>query len=268
VDRRNFLTKNSGRLAIVTGASTGIGFELAKCCALDGFDLLVAANEGKIFEAAEDFKKLGIRVDAVEADLATSKGVAHLYAAIRGRTVDALLANAGVGLGGPFLDQNFYEVRHVIDTNITGTIYLAQRIGRDMRSRGEGRILFTGSIAGFTPGTFNATYNGTKAFIDSFSFALRNELKDTGVTVTCLMPGATETEFFERAGMVDTKIGQSKKDNPADVAKVGFEAMMNGEGDVVAGWKNKVLSAAALVTPSDVLAEQHRKKAEPGSANN
>jgi uncharacterized protein len=268
VDRRNFLTKNSGRLAIVTGASTGIGFELAKCCALDGFDLLVAANEGKIFEAAEDFKKLGIRVDAVEADLATSKGVANLYSAIRGRTVDALLANAGVGLGGPFLDQNFYEVRHVIDTNITGTIYLAQRIGRDMRSRGEGRILFTGSIAGFTPGTFNATYNGTKAFIDSFSFALRNELKDTGVTVTCLMPGATDTEFFERAGMVDSKIGQSKKDDPADVAKVGFEAMMNGEGDVVAGWKNKVLSAAALVTPSDVLAEQHRKKAEPGSANN
>jgi short-subunit dehydrogenase len=153
-----------------------------------------------------------------------------------------------------------------MDTNITGTIYLAQRVGREMRSRGEGRILFTGSIAGFTPGTFNAVYNGTKAFIDSFSFALRNELKDTGVTVTCLMPGATETEFFERAGMLDTKIGQSEKDDPADVAKVGYEAMMNGEGDVVAGWKNKVMSAVATVTPSGVLAEQHRKKAEPGSA--
>ncbi|HET6974943.1 MAG TPA: SDR family NAD(P)-dependent oxidoreductase [Pyrinomonadaceae bacterium] len=261
------MTKNSGKLAIVTGASTGIGFELAKCCALDGFDLLVAADEEEIFEAAEEFKKLGVRVDAVEADLSTPEGVDELYAAIEGRAVDALLANAGLGLGGAFLEQDFDEVQHVIDTNITGTIYLAQRIGRDMLSRGEGRILFTGSIAGFTPGTFNATYNGTKAFIDSFSFALRNELKDTGVSVTCLMPGATETEFFERAGMVDTKIGQSKKDDPADVAKVGFEAMMNGEGDVVAGWKNKVLSAAALVTPSDVLAEQHRKKAEPGSAN-
>ena len=177
-----------------------------------------------------------------------------------------MLANAGLGLGGAFLEQDFDEVRHVIDTNITGTIYLAQRIGRDMLPRGEGRMLFTGSIAGFTPGTFNAPYNGTKAFIDSFSFALRNELKDTGVTLTCLMPGATETEFFERAGMVDTKIGQSKKDDPADVARVGFEAMMSGDGDVVAGWKNKVLSAAALVTPSNVLAEQHRKKAEPGSA--
>ena len=260
------MIKNTGKLAIVTGASTGIGYELAKCCALDGFDLLVAADEVDIFEAAKDFKKLGVRVDAVEADLASTEGVDELYAAIEGRNVDALLANAGVGLGGSFLEQDFDEVRHVIDTNITGTIYLAQRIGRDMLSRGEGRILFTGSIAGFTPGTFNATYNGTKAFIDSFSFALRNELKDTGVTVTCLMPGATETEFFERAGMVDTKIGQSKKDDPADVAKVGFEAMMSGEGDVVAGWKNKVMSAAALVTPSDVLAEQHRKKAEPGSA--
>lgn len=260
------MTRSTGKLAIVTGASTGIGYELAKCCAADGFDLLIAADEKRIFQAAEDFKKLGVRVDAVEADLATTQGVEELYAATKGRAVDVLLANAGVGLGGAFLDQDFEEVRHVIDTNITGTLLIAQKIGRDMRSRGQGRILFTGSIAGFTPGSFNATYNGTKAFADSFSFALRNELKDTGVTVTCLMPGATETEFFERAGMLDTKIGQSKKDNPAYVAKVGFEAMMNGEGDVVAGWKNKIMSAAAVVTPSDVLAEQHRKRAEPGSA--
>jgi len=136
-----------------------------------------------------------------------------------------------------------------------------------MQARGQGRILFTGSIAGFTPGTFNAVYNGTKAFIDSFSFALRNELKDTSVTVTCLMPGATETEFFERAHMEDTKIGQSKKDDPFDVAKVGYEAMMNGEGDVVAGWKNKIMSPASLITPAEMLAEKHRKEAAPGSAN-
>lgn len=261
------MTNNKGKLAIVTGASTGIGYELAKCCARDGFDLLIAANEPEIQQAAEDFKKLGVQVEAVEADLATIEGVDILYAATHGRPVDALLANAGIGLGGAFLDQDFNEVRHIIDTNITGTIYLAQKVGRDMRSRGQGRILFTGSIAGFTPGSFNATYNGTKAFIDSFSFALRNELKDTGVTVTCLMPGATETEFFERANMLDTKIGQSKKDDPADVANEGYEAMMSGEGDVVTGWKNKVMSAAALFTPSDTLAEQHRKRAEPGSAN-
>jgi len=152
-----------------------------------------------------------------------------------------------------------------VDTNITGTIYLIQRVGRDMRERGQGRILITGSIAGFIPGTFNAVYNGTKAFIDSFSFALRNELKDTGVTVSCLMPGATETDFFRRADLLDTKVGQEEKDDPRDVARVGFEAMMKGEGDVVSGWKNKVQSAIANVTPAGVLAEQHRKQMEPGS---
>lgn len=259
--------ENTGKLAIVTGASTGIGYELAKCCAENGFNLLVAADEPEIYQAAEDFKQLGVGVDALEVDLATLEGVDEFYAAARSRPVDALFANAGRGLGGAFLDQDFDHLRHVIDTNITGTIYLAQRVGRDMRSRGQGRILFTGSIAGFTPGTFNAVYNGTKAFIDSFSFALRNELKDTGVTVTCLMPGATETEFFERADMEDTEIGRAEKDDPADVAKAGFEAMMKGEGDVVTGWKNSLISAAALLTPSDILAEQHRKKAEPGSAN-
>ncbi len=261
------MTTNKGKLAIVTGASTGIGYELAKCCGAAGFDLLVVADEPEIHQAAEDFQKLGVKVDAVEADLATIEGVDTLYTALNGRQVEALLANAGHGLGGAFLDQEFDDVRHVIDTNITGTIYLAQKIGRDMRASGQGRILFTGSIAGFMPGTFNAAYNGTKAFVDSFSFALRNELKDTGVTVTCLMPGATDTEFFERADMLDTQVGQSKKDDPVDVAKLGFEAMMSGEGDVVAGWKNKVMSAAALITPSDMLAEQHRKMAEPGSAN-
>lgn len=261
------MAENTGKFAIVTGASTGIGYELAKICAREGFDLLVAADEPQIHEAAEEFKQLGVKVEAIEADLATIEGVDSLYAALQGRNVDALLANAGRGLGGAFLEQDFDDVRHIIDTNITGTIYLVQKVGKDMQTRGQGRILFTGSIAGFMPGTFNAVYNGTKAFIDSFSFALRNEMKDTGVTVTCLMPGATETEFFERADMVDTKIGQSEKDDPADVARTGFDAMMNGEGDVVSGWKNKLQSAAALITPSDVLAEQHRKMAEPGSAN-
>ncbi len=251
--------------AIVTGASVGIGYELARCCAENGFDLLIAADEPEINQAAEDFRGMGAQVEALEVDLATIEGVDQLYAKVQGRSVDALLANAGHGLGHAFLDQNFDEVRHVIDTNITGTIYLIQQVGRAMRARGQGRILITGSIAGFMPGAFHAVYNGTKAFVDSFSFALRNELKDSGVTVTCLMPGATETEFFERADMLDTKVGQSEKDDPAAVAKTGFEAMMNGEGDVVAGWKNKLQSAVANVTPASVLAEQHRKMAEPGS---
>jgi short-subunit dehydrogenase len=252
-------------LAIVTGASTGIGYELAKCCAEHGFDLLVVADEPDIHKAAEEFRAPGVEVTAIEADLATLDGVDTLYAAAGGRPIEALLANAGRGLGGGFLDQNFDEARRVVDTNITGTIYLIRKVGREMRERGRGRILITGSIAGFMPGTYQAVYNGTKAFLDSFSFALRAEMKDAGVTVTCLMPGATETEFFERADMLDTKVGQQKKDDPADVAKTGFEAMMRGDGDVVSGWKNKLMSAIALVTPSEVLAEQHRKMAEPGS---
>lgn len=135
-----------------------------------------------------------------------------------------------------------------------------------MRARGEGRILITGSIAGFTPGTYQAVYNGSKAFLDSFSFALRAELDNSGVSVTCLMPGATETEFFARADLLDTKLGTSKKDDPQDVARVGFEAMMRGEGDIVSGWHNKLQTMLAAVTPSAILARQHAKEAAPGTA--
>jgi short-subunit dehydrogenase len=251
--------------AIVTGASSGIGYELAKCCAEQGFDLLIAADQPSITNAAQDFRALGAAVETIETDLATFSGVDQLYAAAKGRPVEALLANAGRRLGRSFLDQHFDEVRHIIDTNITGTIYLIQQVGKDMCARGQGRILITGSVAGFMPGSFQAVYNGTKAFINSFSFALRNELKDTNITVTCLMPGATETEFFERADMLDTAVGQQEKDDPADVAKAGFEAMMKGEGDVVTGWKNKLQTTMANVTPSEMLAERHRKIAEPGS---
>jgi len=259
------MTTNTRSFAIVTGASSGIGYELAKLCAKNHFDLLIAADQPEINQAAQEFRSLGVAVDAVQADLATLEGVDKLYAAIKGRPVDALLANAGHGLGHGFLDQNFTDIRHVIDTNITGTLYLVHKVGKEMRARGQGRILFTGSIAGYMPGTYQAVYNGTKAFIDSFSVALRHELKDTGVTVTCLMPGPTDTEFFERADMLDTSVGQQKKDDPADVAKTGFNAMMHGDTQVVSGFKNKVQTTIANVTPADMLAEQHRKMAEPNS---
>jgi short-subunit dehydrogenase len=252
-------------LAIVTGASTGIGYALARCCAENEFDLIVVADEPEIEKAAEEFRELGAKVEALQADLASIDGVEKLYAIVKDRKVDALLANAGRGLGKGFLDQNFNDVIRVLDTNITGTIYLIQKIARDMRGRNEGRILITGSVAGFTPGAFQAVYHGTKAFIDSFSFALRNELKDTGLTVTCLMPGATETEFFDRAGLQDTKVGQAPKDDPTEVAEAGFKAMMNGEGDVVTGWQNKIQTTLANVTPSSMLAEQTRKQYQPGS---
>ena len=252
-------------LAVVTGASSGIGYELAKLAAQNGFDLVVAADRPEIVSAAQAFEQLGARVDQLQVDLSTTDGVDRLLEVIGDRPVDALMANAGHGLGHAFLDQEFSEARHVADTNITGTIYLVHRIGRQMRARDRGRILFTGSIAGLMPGTFQAVYNGTKAFVDSFAWALRNELKDTGVTVSCLMPGATDTNFFHRADMDDTKVGQGKKDDPADVARTGFEAMMKGEGDVVHGLKNKVQAAVAAVTPQSRLAEMHRGMAEPGS---
>jgi short-subunit dehydrogenase len=259
-------TTPNRQLAIVTGASSGIGFELARQCAANGFDLLIAADEPQIEEAAEKLKSHGTKVEPVEADLSTLDGVDVLYEATRGRPVAALLANAGRGLGRAFLDQDWDDISLVVDTNVTGTLYLIHKVGRDMRSRGEGRILITGSIAGFMPGTYQAVYNGTKALLDSFSFALRAELKDSGVTVTCLMPGATETDFFERADMMDTKVGTQKKQSPEEVAKVGFDAMMKGDGDVVAGWSNKLRAAISNLMPSAVLAEQHRKMAAPGTA--
>jgi short-subunit dehydrogenase len=253
-------------LAVVTGASTGIGLELARECAKNKFDLIIVANEVEIESAADDLRREGGTVETVQADLATIEGVDALCGKIGGRPVAALLANAGRGLGKAFLDQNFEEARHVLDTNVTGTIYLIHKLARAMRATGEGRILITGSIAGFMPGSYQAVYNGTKAFLDSFSYALREELKDTGVTVTCLLPGATETEFFRRADMLDTKVGTEKKDDPADVAKNGFKAMMSGEGGVVSGWQNKLQAAAAHVIPAERLAKKHSAEAAPGTA--
>lgn len=253
------------KLAVVTGASTGIGFELAKQCAQHGFEILVTANEPEIAEAADLLRREGVGVEAVTADLATEAGVDKLYDAIGGRTVAVLIANAGRGLGKAFLDQDWKDARYVIDTNVTGTLYLIHKVGRDMRTAGDGKILITGSIAGFMPGTYQAVYNGTKAFLDSFSYALREELKDTRVTVTCLMPGPTDTEFFRRADMMDTKVGTEEKADPATVAKDGFEAMMAGEAGVVSGWQNKLMVAASHAMPAEALAKQHAGMAAPGT---
>jgi short-subunit dehydrogenase len=258
----------SGKFAIVTGASTGIGFELASLAAENGYDLLVVANEPLIDAAAQDFKRHGVEVRSIEADLSTFDGVDRLLASAEGRQIDLLFANAGVGTGGAFLDQDVSTWRHSIDTNVTGTVYLLQKALREMIARNSGKILVTGSIAGYIPGSFNAVYNATKAFVDNFTEALRNEIKDVeGVTLTTLMPGATDTEFFARAGMLDTQVGQDEsKADPATVARDGWEALMAGKGHIVSGWMNKAQVAAAGVVPQAVLAEQHRKMAEPGPA--
>jgi len=254
-------------LAVVTGASSGIGYHLALIAAQHGYDLVVAADR-PLEAAVADFKSAGaLEVHAVRAELASRQGVDDLVNELQGREVDALMANAGHGLGGRFLDQDFGDIQHVIDTNVTGTIYLIQQLARGMVARGRGRILITGSIAGFQPGAFHAVYNGSKAFIDSFAQALRNEMEDTGVTVSLLMPGVTDTGFFERADLLDTKVGADmKKDDPAMVARVGFDAMRKGEADVVSGWKNKLQVAASKVMPAQSTAQMHRKLAEPGSA--
>jgi uncharacterized protein len=256
--------KSTRPLAIVTGASSGIGLELAREAATRGYDLIIAADE-PLDTAAQSLRALGAQVEAVQTDLATRDGVEQLFSTASGRDIDALLANAGHGLGKGFLDQEFAEVQHVINTNITGTLDLIQKVARQMRRRMQGKILITGSIAGFMPGTFQAVYNGSKAFIDSFSAALGNEIKDSGVTVTCLKPGATETEFFHRAEMEDTKVGQAKKDDPADVAKTGWDAMNKGEPAAIHGLKNKLQVAAAGVMSDATTAKLHRKQAEPGS---
>ena len=257
------------KFAVITGASTGIGFELAHIAAEEGYDLLIVADEPLIEAAASDLRSKGVDVRSVEADLSTLEGVDRLLEAANGRGIDVLCANAGTGTGGPFLDQDVAVWRHAVDTNVTGTLYLLQTALRDMVRRNDGRILVTGSIAGYIPGAFNAVYNGTKAMIDNVTEAIRNEIKDAkGVTLTTLMPGATDTEFFARADMLDTDIGQDpSKADPAKVARDGWDAMMAGKGHIVSGWKNKAQVAAAGVVPQSMLAEQHRKMAEPGSGD-
>ena len=261
---------SSRKLAVVTGASSGIGLELAKCAAKDGFDLIVAADTPFV-EAGPALKQFGVDVREVEADLATQAGVDQLLSAVGERPVDVLVANAGHGRGprlGPrFLAHSSVEWMHIKNTHVTGTLLLIQPIVRQMVERGEGRVLITGSVAGHLGGAFQAVYNGSKAFIDSFAAALNEELRDSDVTVTCLKPGATETEFFHRAELDDTKVGQAKKDDPADVAQTGWDAMKKGEPAVIHGLKNKIQVAGASILTDATTAKIHRAEVEPGSGS-
>lgn len=259
-------------LAVVTGASSGIGYELARQFARNGFDLLVVAEDAGIEDAARHLEGMGARVGRVRLDLAKYEGVEALYTRIQaeGRPVAAIAINAGVGVGGDFArDTALEDELNLISLNVTSSVHLAKRVVKDMVATGEGRILFTSSIAAVMPGPFEAVYAASKAFLLSFSEAIRNELKDTGVTVTALMPGPTETNFFHRAGMDDTRVGQDKKDSAELVARQGFEALMAGEDKVVAGsLKNKAMAAAASVLPPAAVAQMHRTLSEPGSGHN
>ena len=258
-------------LAVVTGASNGIGYELAKQFAQNGFDLLVTSTGPSINQAAQAFAELGAKVETVQADLATYDGVEKLYHKIKEthQPVDAIAINAGVGVGGDFTrETDLQDELNLINLNVVSSVHLAKRVLKDMVELNKGQILFTSSIAAIMPGPFEAVYAASKAFILSFSEALRNELKDTGITVTALMPGPTDTNFFHRAGMDDTKVGASKKDDPALVAKQGFEALMADKDRAIAGsLKTKIQGTVSQVLPDTVNAEQHRKLTEPGSAN-
>lgn len=251
-------------LAVITGASSGIGLELARCCAGEGFDMILCAEEPRIEEFTAGFRRDGLDAEAVVSDLSTRDGVGVLLQAIDDRPVAALMANAGVGLGDAFPDQDIHAALNVVNVNVGGTVELVHAVGRRMRDAGAGRILITGSVAGFLPGNYQAVYNGTKAFLDSFSCALRDELSDTGVTVTCLMPGPTDTEFFERAGMEGTPVGKDDdKADPRDVAEAGFKAMMDGDSGVTPGFMNKVQTVFAGLLPETVVAKMHRRLARP-----
>jgi len=257
---------NDKPLALVTGASSGIGLELARQFGENGFDLVVAAEDAGLTSAAAELRETGAEVQPVQVDLRTPDGVAQLYAAATslGRPLDAVALNAGVGRGGAFIDTDLADEQEIIDLNITSTVHLSKLVLRDMAARNEGKVLITSSIASTMPGSFQAVYNASKSFLQSFAEAVQEELKDTGVTITSLMPGPTDTNFFHRADMDDTPVGQSSKDDPAQVAAQGFAALMDGKNKIVAGsLKTKAQGVANRVLPDKVKAVAHRKMAEP-----
>lgn len=257
------LDKLSG-LVVVTGASSGIGLELARLAGEDGCDLLLVADRS-LADGERAVREAGAAtVETLEADLATMDGIEAVVAKIGGRPVAGLFANAGIGEGAKtFLDQEWSTIDHMIQTNVTGTLALIHRVGQQMRMRDTGRILVTGSIVGHMPGAFQLVYSSTKAFINEFCIGLHNELKDTGVVVTCLEPGATDTPFFDVAGVQNTVVGRMPKADPATVAKDGYAAMLAGKSDVVSGFLNKLQAVMGDLLPNDLVAEMHRRMAQP-----
>jgi short-subunit dehydrogenase len=252
--------------ALITGASSGIGLELALLFAADGFDLMLCAEDDGLEAAAVRCRAAGVEVQTFPTDLRDPDGVQALYEAVMatGRPVDAAVLNAGVGRGGAFADADLADLLAVVDLNVRSTVQLLRLLLPGLLARDSGRVLVTSSIASTMPGAYQAVYNASKSFVQSLVEAVQNELKDTRVTLTSLMPGPTETNFFHRAGMDDTRVGQDEKDDPAQVARQGFEALMAGDDKVVAGSAtNKVMAAANKVLPDAAKAKMHRHMSEP-----
>ncbi len=255
-------------LALVTGASSGIGYELAREFAEHGYDLIIAADKGtELQEAARTLGALpgSPQVQPVHVDLSTPQGVETLYDTVKraGRPLDVLAANAGIGISGTFVDTDLNTNLKLINLNVTSQVHLIKLAVDEMAARGAGKILITSSIASLMPGPYYATYAASKAFERSFGHALAYELKDRGVQVTVLMPGPTDTEFFERAGMQDTKVAEGPKHDPAEVAKAAYEALARGDEQVIPGAKNKMQAAMSKVMSEQTKAKVHAKQSEP-----
>jgi short-subunit dehydrogenase len=262
--------ENANRpLAVVTGASSGIGFHLARIFAENGFDLLVNSDSAKILEVVPDLEIYGGQVIAVQADLSTFEGVEKLWHAIEssGKPLNAIAINAGIGVGGDFArETDLQQELKLIQLNVASAVQLAKYAAGSMVERHFGRILFTSSIAGTMPTPLEAVYGASKAFILSFAESLRHELKDAGVTVTALQPGPPNTNFFHRAGMDNTEVGSEGKftNDPAEVARQGYEALMAGKDHVFSSsLKTKIQGELGKFLPQSMKAEQHRKMAEP-----
>ncbi len=256
--------------AVITGASSGIGYELAKVFAKNGYDLLLTAESDKLQDIKNDFGT-DIKVQIVQADLADYEGVQKLWTAVEstGRHVDAIAINAGIGVGGRFAETDLEEELNLIQLNVTSTVHLAKLVVKHMLANGSGRILLTSSIAGTMPTPLEAVYGASKAFILSFSKSLGHELKDTGVTVTALQPGPTDTNFFHRAGMDDTEVGSEGKytNDPSEVAQQGYEALMEGKDHIYSSsLKTKTQGELGKFIPESVKASMHEKMAKPKSA--
>ncbi len=260
------VTPTSRPYAVVTGASSGIGLELAKQFAINGYDLLLVAEPEGLDAAAAEIGKFNVSVQTLGVDLKTKEGIHAVRDAAAGRPIDAIAINAGFGLGGAFIETDLHKELDMIDLNVKSSVHLAKHVLPDMVARNKGKVLFTSSVAAVMPSPFEAVYGATKAFLLMFAESLANELKDSEVTITAILPGPTETNFFHRAEMDDTKAGKDKKDDPAEVAKKAFAAMEHGTGKAYVGsFKNKVMGMMADLLPDDVGANAHRKLAEPGS---